>query len=153
MKKKRFKKEHIVTSVVAVIVDEEERVLLTKRNVPPFKNLWVMPGGKIDLGEPMLDALKREVREEVGIEVDVDDLIDVFEHVTPGEDRYHFVIIYYLCRPLSCRIVQNEDEVSEVAWVRFDNLAGYHLAEGAGYILDKVIPKFRGSGPSGRADA
>jgi 8-oxo-dGTP diphosphatase len=153
MKKKRFKKEHIVTSVVAVIVDEEGRVLLTRRSIAPFRNLWVMPGGKIDLGEPMLDALKREVREEVGIEVDVDDLIDVFEHVTPGEDKYHFVIIYYLCRPLSCCIVHNEDEVSEVAWVALHDLAGYHLAEGASFILEKVIPKFRRSEPSGRTDA
>lgn len=153
MKKKRFKKEHIVTSVVAVIVDEEERVLLTRRSIPPFKDLWVMPGGKIDLGEPLLDALKREVREEVGIEVDVDDLIDVFEHVTPGEDKYHFVIIYYLCRPLSCSIVHNEDEVSEVAWVAFPDLASYHLAEGASFILEKLIPKFRKSGSPGSAHA
>ncbi len=153
MKKKRFKKEHIVTSVVAVIVDDEERVLLTRRNVPPFKNLWVMPGGKIDLGEPILDALKREVREEVGIEVDVDDLIDVFEHVTPGEDRYHFVIIYYLCRPLSCRVVQNEEEVSEVAWAPLDGLAGYRLAEGASFILDKIAPRFRKDASRDGADA
>ena len=141
MTRKRYKKEHIVTSVVAVIVDEEERVLLTKRSVPPFKGMWVMPGGKIELGEPILKALKREVREEVGIEVDVDDLIDVFEHVTPGEDNYHFVIIYYLCRPLSCNINHNKQEVAEADWVPYQDLADYNIAEGAGYILDKVFPK------------
>ena len=141
MTRKRYKKEHIVTSVVAVILDEEERVLLTKRSVPPFKDMWVMPGGKIGLGEPIVEALKREVREEVGIKVDVDDLIDVFEHVTPGEDNYHFVIIYYLCRPLSCNIDHNRDEVDEAAWVNCDDLADYNIAEGAGYILDKVFPK------------
>jgi len=139
MKGKRFKKEHIVTSVVAVILDEEERVLLTRRSIPPFKDLWVMPGGKIDLGEPILDALRREVREEVGIEVDVDDLIDVFEHVTPGEDNYHFVIIYYLCRPLSCCISHNPEEVAEAVWVRKSDLGGFRLAEGASYILDRVF--------------
>lgn len=153
MKKKRFKKEHIVTSVVAVIVDEEERVLLTRRSVPPFKDLWVMPGGKIDLGEPLLEALKREVREEVGIEVDVDDLIDVFEHVTPGEDNYHFVILYYLCRPLSCRIVHNRDEVDEAAWVPAARLKEYRLAEGAGFILDKLFSSVAGSPPPGGAGA
>lgn len=153
MKKKRFKKEHIVTSVVAVIVDDEGRVLLTKRSIPPFKNLWVMPGGKIDLGEPILEALKREVREEVGIEVDVDDIIDVFEHVTPGEDKCHFVIIYYLCRPLSCRITHNEQEVDEAAWVPFSELASYRLAEGARFILAKKFPEFCRTELPGKADA
>ena len=50
MVRKHFKAEHIVTSVVAVIVDEEGRVLLTKRSIAPFQGEWVMPGGKIDLG-------------------------------------------------------------------------------------------------------
>ena len=58
MTKKRFKKEHIVTSVVAVILDDDGRVLLTRRSIQPFQDLWVMPGGKIDLGEPILEALK-----------------------------------------------------------------------------------------------
>lgn len=51
MTQRLFGKEHIVTSVVAVMIDERERVLLTKRSIPPFKNMWVMPGGKIDLGD------------------------------------------------------------------------------------------------------
>jgi 8-oxo-dGTP diphosphatase len=139
MTRKRFKKEHIVTSVVAVILDDTERVLLTRRSIPPFQDLWVMPGGKIDLGESILDALRREVREEVGLEVEVDDLIDVFEHVTPGEENYHFVIIYYLCRPLWCEISFNEQEVAEAAWVQGSDLGNYQLADGARYILDRVF--------------
>lgn len=71
MEQNGFKASHIVTSVVAVIIDADDRVLLTKRNVPPFQGEWVMPGGKIDLGEPIVAALKREVWEEVGLEVEV----------------------------------------------------------------------------------
>lgn len=141
MTKKRYKKEHIVTSVVAVIVDDEGRVLLTKRSIPPFQNMWVMPGGKIDLGEPILAALKREVHEEVGLEVDVEGLIDVFEHLTPGEDNSHFVILYYRCRPIYCDIIYNEQEVSEVAWVYYHELADYKIPAGARYILGKVFPE------------
>jgi 8-oxo-dGTP diphosphatase len=138
--KKRFKKEHIVTSVVAVIVDDEGRVLLTRRSIPPFQNLWVMPGGKIDLGEPILEALKREVHEEVGLEVEIENLIDVFEHLTPGEENCHFVILYYRCRPLYCDVVHNEHEVAEAAWVSCHELPGYALPAGARYILEKVFP-------------
>jgi 8-oxo-dGTP diphosphatase len=136
-----FKAGHIVTSVVAVIVDSDDRVLLTKRNVPPFQGEWVMPGGKIDLGEPIAEALKREVREEVGLEVEVGRLIDVFEHVTPGDDNYHFIIIYYLCTPLYCDVNHNRDEVSEARWVSRDDLAKYKIPAGARFILGKIFPE------------
>jgi 8-oxo-dGTP diphosphatase len=139
--KKRFKKEHIVTSVVAVIVDDEGRVLLTKRSIPPFLDMWVMPGGKIDLGEPILDALKREVHEEVGLEVEILGLVDVFEHITPGEENCHFVILYYRCRPLYCDVVHNEHEVAEVAWVPSQELANYSMPDGARFILNKIFPE------------
>src|SRR5664279_1503911 len=94
MPKIKYRKEHIVTSVVAVIVDDDGQVLLTRRNIRPFHGLWVMPGGKIDLGESILKALHREVMEEVGLEVEVQGLIDVFERLTPGDENDHFVIIY-----------------------------------------------------------
>jgi len=151
--KKRFKKEHIVTSVVAVIVDNDGRVLLTRRSIPPFLDLWVMPGGKIDLGEPILEALKREVHEEVGLEVEIEGLIDVFEHLTPGEDNCHFVILYYRCRPLHCDIVHNEHEVAEAVWVASDELALYAIPAGARFILEKVFPEISLDEVTKNADA
>ncbi|MDD2581981.1 MAG: NUDIX hydrolase [Desulfuromonadaceae bacterium] len=141
MTKKRFKKEHIVTSVVAVIVDDDGRVLLTRRSVPPFLDQWVMPGGKIDLGEPILEALKREVHEEVGLEIEINGLIDVFEHLTPGEDNCHFVILYYRCRPLYCDVVHNVAEVAETAWVPCSELCRYAMPAGGRFILGQVFPE------------
>ena len=143
MSKPTFKKEHIVTSVVAVILNSDGEVLLTQRKVPPFQGEWVMPGGKIDLGEPIVKALQREVREEVGLEVEVEDLIDVFEHVTPGDDNYHFIILYYLCRPLSCDINHNRHEVEEARWVPRTELTGYQMPDGTRFILGKVFPERR----------
>jgi len=141
MEQNGFKTDHIVTSVVAVIIDEDGQVLLTKRSVPPFQGEWVMPGGKIDLGEPIVEALKREVWEEVGLEVEVGRLIDVFEHVTPGSDNYHFIIIYYLCTPLYCDVNHNRDEVAEARWVPGEELAGYKIPAGARFILGKLFPE------------
>ena len=100
-----------------------------------------MPGGKIDLGEPILEALKREVHEEVGLEVEVEGLIDVFEHLTPGEDNCHFVILYYRCRPLYCDVVHNEHEVAEASWVSCCDLDRYAIPAGARFILGKVFPE------------
>lgn len=136
----KFRKEHIVTSVVAVIIDDDERVLLTRRSVPPFQGQWVMPGGKIDLGEPILKALHREVLEEVGLEVEVQGLVDVFEHLTPGVSENHFVILYYRCRPLSCAINHNPGEVAEALWVPWDELSDYPMPDGTRFILGKIFP-------------
>ena len=84
---------------------------------PPFFDQWVMPGGKVGLGEPILRALHREVREEIGIDVTVEALVDIFEHLTPSPENDHFVILYYRCRPLRRDLVANEAEVSEARWV------------------------------------
>ncbi len=140
MPKPKFKKDHVVTSVVAVIINLAGGVLLTKRNVPPFMGQWVMPGGKIDLGESIIRAVQREVFEEVGLEVEVQNLLDVFEHVTPGEDRYHFVILYYRCHPLSDEFNHNDAEVAEARWVPPDELMQYNMPEGTKFILEKLFP-------------
>lgn len=140
---RRFRKEHIVTSVVAVIVDDQERVLLTKRSIPPFQGMWVMPGGKIELGEPIAIALQREVEEEVGLAVEVGRLIDVFEHVTPGEENCHYIILFYRCQPLHQEVQHNPDEVLEACWVKRDDLRQYPMPEGTRTILGKLFPELQ----------
>lgn len=136
-----YRKQHVVTSVVAVIVDDAERVVLTRRSIAPFEGLWVMPGGKIDLGEPIVRALHREVREEIGLDVTVGGLVDVFEHLTPGADNDHFVILYYRCRPVAHELSPNPAEVAEARWVPRAELGGYPTPEGTRYILGKLFPE------------
>jgi len=138
-----YRKQHVVTSVVAVIVDEAERVVLTRRAVPPFEGLWVMPGGKIDLGEPIVRAVHREVREEIGIEVVVGGLLDVFEHLTAGPDNDHFVILYYRCKPVLHDLVPDPAEVAEALWVPRAELGRYRLAQGTRYVLGRIFPEVR----------
>ncbi len=143
MTQRFYRKQHVVTSVVAVVVDDAERVVLTQRAIPPFQGMWVMPGGKIDLGEPILSAVHREVREEIGIDVSVGALVDVFEHLTPGPDNDHFVILYYRCRPTRLDLTPNPDEVREARWVARADLAAYAMPEGTRYILGQIFPELR----------
>jgi 8-oxo-dGTP diphosphatase len=135
-----FKKQSIKTSVVACIIDEQERVLLTRRCIEPFCGQWVMPGGKIDHGERLLEAVHREVREEVGIEIHVDGLLDVYEHVGVGAACHHYVILYYRAHPLSSTLELNAGEVTEAAWVAAAELQRYDMTPGTRHILAQVLP-------------
>lgn len=135
-----FKKQSIKTSVVACIIDEKERVLLTRRCIEPFCGQWVMPGGKVDHGEPLLEALHREVREEVGIEVHIDGLLDVYEHVAVGENNDHYVILYYRAHPVTSELQPNNMEVTEAQWVAAEQLINYNMTPGTRHILALVYP-------------
>ncbi|GAB4168610.1 MAG: NUDIX domain-containing protein [Geothermobacteraceae bacterium] len=136
-----FKKRQIKTSVVACILDEEKRVLLTRRCIEPFCSQWVMPGGKIDHGEAILAALHREVAEEVGLTVGVDGLIDVFEHIEVGDRDDHYVILYYRCHPLGGDLKPNDRECTEAAWFGPESLPGMDLPPGCRHILSLVYPE------------
>ena len=136
-----FRKQAIKTSVVACIIDERKRVLLTRRCIEPFCSQWVMPGGKIDHGEAILAALHREVREEVGIEMRVEGLIDVFEHLGVGSANDHYVILYYRCSPLSLQVSLNRQECTEAVWAPVSRLTEMSLPPGCRHILAQVFPE------------
>ena len=139
-----FSKQHIKTSVVACIVDAGDHVLLTRRGVEPFCGRWVMPGGKIDHGEPLLAALHREVREEVGVEVHVEGLVDVYEHVGLGPRNDHYVILYYRARPVGRELLPNGIEVTEARWVPARELARYDMTPGSRHVLARIFPDWLG---------
>lgn len=129
----------IHTSVVAVILDEKKRVLLTQRNIPPFKGKWALPGGKIGHGEAITAALQREVEEEVGLKIQVEKLIDVFEVFPRDEEETHYLILYYLSRPISNEIRLNSGEVQAAAWVSPEELSEYDTTPGTRHLLTKVF--------------
>lgn len=71
------------------------RVLLTKRNIYPFSGFWVLPGGHVEYGEKVEDAIKREMKEELGVPVKIKKLLGVYSG--PKRDpRYHSVAVAYL---------------------------------------------------------
>ncbi|MFO7172718.1 MAG: TrmH family RNA methyltransferase [Bacillota bacterium] len=112
--------------VTAAIVQEGDRVLLTRRR--PDRHLggyWEFPGGQVEPGETPEAALCREIREELGCEVEVESLVDVETHLDPDAGR-QAVIIFYRCRRVAGEPSPREGQ--EIAWVTRGDLLAYPLA-------------------------
>lgn len=133
--------KQIKTSVVACIIDTQQRILLTKRSIPPFFGQWVMPGGKVDHGETLHQALKREVEEEVGLQIGVDALIDVYEHIGVGEREDHYIILYYRTTPQTFELNTNPDELSEACWFSAAEVVDLDVPPGSRHILSLLYPE------------
>lgn len=133
--------KQIKTSVVACIIDAQQRILLTKRSIPPFFGQWVMPGGKIDHGEAIQQALCREVEEEVGLVVTLDQLVDVYEHIGIGDANDHYIILYYHATPQTFTIKTNPAELSEAVWFAADQLPMLNIPPGSRHILSLLYPE------------
>ena len=129
---------------VGGVVVHQGRVLLIRRGKQPLYGRWVVPGGTVELGEPLVEALVREMREETGLDVEPFELITVFDRIErDGDDViYHYVIVDYLCRFRSGE-AQAASDALEVAWAAPDELAAYDLPPRA---LEVVQEAFRRSG-------
>lgn len=110
--------DYIGVGVGAMIVDEQGRLFLAKRG-PLAKNergLWEFPGGSVEFGERLAAALKREIREEYGMEIEVGTLLDVVDHILPDEGQ-HWVSPTYLCRVISGEPhILEPGKCSEIGW-------------------------------------
>lgn len=114
-----------VVGVGAVILDGN-RVLLIRRGQEPLKGQWSLPGGALELGETLEAGIRREVREETGLEVEAVRIVEVLDRIARSEDgrvQYHYVLVDYLCRITGGSLACASDAV-DAKWATFDELDG-----------------------------
>jgi 8-oxo-dGTP diphosphatase len=119
-----------VVGVGAIILDGDQ-ILLEKRKNSPGKGKWAVPGGLVELGENVEQAVIREVKEETGLEVDEPRLVDVVNYVSLGEKgavMYHYVIIDYLVTMKGGKLKAASD-ADALKWVPFNEADEYDLTE------------------------
>ena len=139
-----------VIGVGGVIIDRGRAVLI-RRGTEPLLGEWSIPGGTIEVGESLEEAVRRELLEETGLEVRVLELIELFDRIyrEPGRSsandkrpRFHYVIADYLCE-----LVRGEpragSDVTDVALAREEELAKFHLREKATSVLTKAFAMSR----------
>ena len=119
----------------AIVLNKKNEILLTRRNIEPFRGKWVLPGGHVKYGETVENALRREVEEETGFKVEIEKLHGVYSN--PKRDpRYHIICICYICKIVSGEAKTNF-EVGEIAFFPLK-----HLPKKMGFDHRKIIQNF-----------
>jgi mutator protein MutT len=123
--------------VGAIIVNDEGRVLLAQRGHEPLKGHWSIPGGLVELGETLDEALRRETREESGLEIENLGLVELLDRIYREENRvrYHYVIADYLCRPVAGTARAGDDAVA-IHWATPEE-----CAPGGPFRLDPIAAR------------
>ena len=121
---------------VGGVVIHRDRALLIRRGSEPLKGEWSIPGGMLELGEELADGVRRELKEETGLEVEPLECILVFDRIMREGERvkYHYVIVDYLCRRKRGRLHAASD-VIDARWVRREDLPQYHLTDLATAVI------------------
>ncbi|MGQ9469065.1 MAG: NUDIX hydrolase [Nitrososphaerales archaeon] len=136
---KREYPEHPMVGVGAFI-EKNGSVLLVKREHEPGKGKWSLPGGLVNLGERINDAIKREVEEEVGLKVDVVKIVDVFDSIVYDDKdkiRFHYVIVGFMVKVVGGE-VRGSKEASQVKWFKAEELKDLEMTITTKKLLKEV---------------
>jgi 8-oxo-dGTP diphosphatase len=136
-----------VVGIGGVVIENGHAVLI-RRGSEPLLGHWSIPGGTLEIGESLQTGVARELLEETGLEVQVLDVIEVFDRIFPGEPlnqngsargpRFHYVIVDYLCERISGQPRAGGD-VTDVVLAREDELGKFELTETATRVLRKAF--------------
>ena len=141
--------ERPVVGVGGVVISGG-RTLLIRRSGPPLQGEWSIPGGTLETGETLREGVRRELREETGVDVRALEMIEVFERIFPdaqGRPQYHFVILDFLCE-LKGGAAKAASDVTEVAWAKEEELERFHLSPTALRVIRKGFEMWRARGAS-----
>jgi 8-oxo-dGTP diphosphatase len=141
---KRDYPDHPLVGVGALVINEDA-VLLVRRGNPPLKGTWSLPGGRCRDDERTSEAVRREVREECGIEIDVLDFLKLFEYIEQddiGKVKYHYVVFDFKALYKSGTLKHSTD-ASDARWVRIDELDKYKLTIAVLGLVKEILSSKR----------
>jgi ADP-ribose pyrophosphatase YjhB (NUDIX family) len=128
---------------VGALILKGDRVLLVQRGRSPLKGYWSLPGGLLETGEHLADAIRREVMEETGLTVKPLAVVEVFERIMrdgEGKAEYHYVLVDYLCKVTGGEL-QAADDARGAEWVRRRELGARRLTDGTLDVIERAFER------------
>jgi 8-oxo-dGTP diphosphatase len=126
---------------VGAVVIQDHRVLLIRRGTPPLLGEWSLPGGVLECGEALREAVVREAREETGWLVETREMLGVYERVIrddAGRVQYHYVLVDFLCHAVGGDLKAGSD-AADVRWFTHDELPALNLARDTNEVALKGL--------------
>lgn len=111
-----------------------------ERGGHPLKGYWSIPGGLVETGESLDDAVRREVLEETGLRVKPTEMAGIFERImrdARGRVEYHYLLVDYVCKIIGGKLGA-ADDVARVEWVRRERLGDYRMTEGTREVIERA---------------
>ena len=123
------------------MVVADGKVVLIRRRFEPLKGQWSLPGGGVEVGETLEACVAREMQEEIGLEVEVGPVIEVFDRIMKDADNrveYHYVLVDYLCWPIAGELRAGSD-VDAAVLVDPSELGPYQLTKKATAVIERAL--------------
>jgi 8-oxo-dGTP diphosphatase len=134
---------------VGAVVFEGDQIILVRRGSPPSYGAWSIPGGAVEVGETLEEAVVREVGEEIGLEVTAEEVVAVLERIfldPGGKVQYHYVLVDFLCRSTGGSLRASGDALSCVR-VPLESLADYSLTQETREVIQRARDFLHGKAP------
>ena len=128
---------------VSAAIIRDGKVLIVRRVRPPAQDLFTLPGGAVETGERLTEAVIREVREETQLEIEPAGLAGFREVIVrddSGRIERHFAVLCFAARYVSGEPVPNE-ELAEIRWMYPQEIAGLRTTEGLAEIVAQAVEK------------
>lgn len=123
---------------VGAVAIRDGAILLIRRARPPSEGLWSLPGGRVEWLETMADALRRETREETGLNVDIERIAGVVERLYPPDEEsegFHYVIVDYFVTVAGGKLRAGDDAL-DARWIPLVDIDTFSLAPGLAETLE-----------------
>ncbi len=115
-------KAFISVGIGGFIVNDQNQLLLLKRKTPPEAGCWNIPGGRVEFGETLEEAVVREVEEETSLKVKPTSILGIVDHIVKNEN-VHWIATHFLCTIIEGQPKITEPEKHEsIEWFSFENL-------------------------------